>query len=217
MSLKRYEPNPALTVGCPKHVAEPFNLFGCRDGRSHLRVNVPCFGHTMRGFLQTRSRAPQVCGRLVKIAVLDGPRRVLIGHGEPQTDLPAPDYVGQDLVRIGRGEYCLPKLTHDSFATSPLGHPRPEVPPPRAIKSAWLALPCRRSPVRWNCNPDRGQCSKSYRQGQSSAGGYNPVDRVHGGDILDTQSAPADAGGAKSASPSQGAWGRQQWWKRWRG
>ena len=92
-------------------------------------------------------------------------------------------------------------------------HPRPEVPPRKAVKSppASLSEPAKPSQtepspdVAGGDNPQPEDSTPSLSTDASMGMASHPeVSRPAG---QDTQPAPADAGGAKGASPSQGAVG----------
>ena len=99
-------------------------------------------------------------------------------------------------------------------------HPRPEVPPPRAIKSAPAGPSTQAKPCKVELQPGKGS------DAPGATGENNPQPEDSTPSLLtdasmgveshpevskpagqDTRSPPADAGGAKSASPSQGAGG----------
>ena len=64
-------------------------------------------------------------------------------------NVPVPKAAGADAASTGGTGGCDP-------IDSGITHPRPEVPPPRAVKSARLALLRKKSPERWSRNPEKG-------------------------------------------------------------
>ena len=127
------------------------------------------------------------------------------------TSATVPKAAGADAPTTGDIGGCAP-------VDGGITHPRPEVMPPRAVLRARLACPSRQSPVTLARDPNVGAMfQKSLARAilsqritlhlcRASMGVASHPEVSKPAD-QDTQPAPVDAGGAKSASPSQGAGG----------
>ena len=124
---------------------------------------------------------------------------------------PVPKAAGADAPNDGGSGGCAP-------ANCEITHPRPEVPPRRAVKSPPASLSEPAKPDQAEPPPKRGDSVPDVAGGDNPQPGDNTPSLSTDASMgmashpeasksvgQDAQPEPADAGGAKRASPSQGA------------